>query len=142
MSKMGMNGKSERDFKESSDLVQQVQKQIMEKHMEPILRFYYKRTAFQFPGDSTVRMVLNIGLCYIREDSGLFPNGPVIRRPKDNWRRPDADINIPFSNLTKKIEVNRYSYATFETILDLKPGENEPKWITDLQSSDLIEKAY
>lgn len=140
--KMKTNGKSEQDVNKFTNLVQQVQKQIMNKHMEPILRTYYKRTAFQIPGDSTVRMALDTDLCFLREDSGLFPNEPVIRRPKDNWRRPDADINFPFSNLKKDIEVNRYPYATFEIKLDLAPNENEPKWITDLQDSGLMEEAY
>jgi SPX domain protein involved in polyphosphate accumulation/uncharacterized membrane protein YidH (DUF202 family) len=140
--KMEMNGKSKQDIDNFTDLVQQVQKQIMNKHMEPILRIYYKRTAFQIPGDSTVRMALDTDLCFLREDSGLFPNEPVIRRPKDNWRRPDADINVPFSNLKKDVEVNRYPYATFEIKLDLAPNENEPKWITDLQVSGLLEEAY
>ncbi|GAN05874.1 vacuolar transporter chaperone (VTC) complex subunit [Mucor ambiguus] len=140
--KMEANGRSKEDIDKFEDLVQQIQKFIMEKHMEPILRTYYKRTAFQIPGDTAVRMALDTDLCFMREDSGLFPNEPVVRRPTNNWRRPDADINFPFSNLKKDIEVNRYPYATFEIKLDLAPGEEEPRWITDLQDSSLLEKAY
>ncbi|CAO0792529.1 unnamed protein product [Mucor circinelloides] len=140
--KMELNGRSKEDIDKFADLVQQVQRFIMEKHMEPILRTYYRRTAFQIPGDSTVRMALDTDLCFMREDSGLFPNEPVVRRPKGDWRRPDADINFPFNNLKKDVEVNRYPYATFEIKLDLAPSENEPKWITDLQDSGLLEEAY
>lgn len=140
--KMEMNSRSKDDIDKFANLVQQVQKFIMEKHMEPILRTYYKRTAFQIPGDTAVRMALDTDLCFMREDSDLFPNEPVVRRPKGNWRRPDADINFPFSNLKKDIEVNRYPYATFEIKLDLAPDEDEPKWIADLQDSGLLEEAY
>ncbi|KAL9536983.1 hypothetical protein MBANPS3_012190 [Mucor bainieri] len=140
--KMEVNGRSKEDIDKFADLVQQVQKFIMKKHMEPILRTYYKRTAFQIPGDTAVRMALDTDLCFMREDSGLFPNEPVVRRPKGDWRRPDADINFPFSNLKKDIEVNRYPYATFEIKLDLASGEEEPKWIADLQDSGLLEEAY
>ncbi|KAF1803875.1 VTC domain-containing protein [Mucor lusitanicus] len=140
--KMELNGRSKEDIDTFADLVQQVQKFIMEKHMEPVLRTYYKRTAFQIPGDTAVRMALDTDLCFMREDSGLFPNEPVVRRPKGDWRRPDADINFPFSNLKKDIEVNRYPYATFEIKLDLASDEEEPKWITDLQDSGLLEEAY
>ncbi|KAK4510716.1 Carnitine O-acetyltransferase mitochondrial [Mucor velutinosus] len=140
--KMEMNGRSKEDIDKFADLVQQVQKTIMEKHMKPILRTYYKRTAFQIPGDTAVRMALDTDLCFLREDSGLFLNEPVVRRPKGNWRRPDADINFPFNSLKKDIEVNRYPYATFEIKLDLAPGEEEPKWITNLQDNGLLEEAY
>jgi uncharacterized membrane protein YidH (DUF202 family) len=112
----------------------------MTKCLYSVLRTYYKRTAFQIPGDSSVRMALDTDLCFIREDSDLFPND-VKRRPDDCWRRPDADINFPFSNL-KATDVNRYPYATFEIKLDLAPNESEPKWVRDLQESGLLEEAY
>lgn len=105
-----------------------------------MLRTYYKRTAFQIPGDNGVRIALDTDLCFIREDSGLFPNDTQ-HRPDDCWRRPDADINFPFSHL-KDTDVNRYPYATFEVKLDLGPNEVEPKWVVDLQESGLLEEAY
>lgn len=85
-------------------------------------------------------MALDTDLCFIREDSDLFPNELKQRRPENCWRRPDAEINFPFSNLNE--EVNRYPYATFEIKMRLQPNESEPQWIVDLQEGDLLEKAY
>lgn len=84
-------------------------------------------------------MALDTNLCFIREDSGLFPNDPTIRRSEEDWRRPDADIDFPFSDLEE--DVNRYPYATFEIKLNLAPNEKEPKWILDLENSGLLEEA-
>lgn len=87
-------------------------------------------------------MALDTDLCFIREDSKLFPDDPTVRRPDNNWRRPEADINFPFTELKPDSEVNRYPYATFEIKLDLLPGESEPDWILDLEESDILEEAH
>lgn len=87
-------------------------------------------------------MALDTDLCFLREDSNLFPDEPIIRRPPPNWHRPDADINFPFTNIKQDVEVNRYPYATFEIKLDLATHEKEPKWVVDLQESGLLEEAY
>ncbi|GAA5806445.1 hypothetical protein HPULCUR_011979 [Helicostylum pulchrum] len=141
--KMQSSGRTQDGIKEFTVLVNSIQKQIIDNHMEPVLRTYYKRTAFQIPGDGNVRMALDTDLCFIREDSDLFPNELKRRqrRPENCWRRPDADINFPFSNL-KEDEVNRYPYATFEIKMRLGPNESEPQWVVDLQEGELLEKAY
>lgn len=88
-------------------------------------------------------MALDTDLCFIREDSDLFPDELKRRRPENYWRRPDADINFPFSNLKEGVEVNRYPYATFEIKMRLGPNKSEPQWIIDLQEEGgLLEKAY
>ena len=51
--------------------------------MAIVLRTYYRRTAFQIPGDRSVRMALDTDLCFIREDSQLFPDDKTVRRPKE-----------------------------------------------------------
>ncbi|KAI9478314.1 MAG: VTC domain-containing protein, partial [Benjaminiella poitrasii] len=141
--KMEQSSRAQTDIDNFRDLAKGIQQQIMDKHMEPILRTYYKRTAFQIPGDSSVRMALDTDLCFIREDSGLFPNDDsVTRRPEHHWRRPDVDINYPFRHLKEDMEVNRYPYATFEIKLDLAANEDEPEWIKDLEESGLLEEAY
>lgn len=107
-----------------------------------MLRTYYRRTAFQIPGDRSVRMALDTDLCFIREDSQLFPDDKTERRPADTWRRPDADTNFPFENLKNESDINRYPFATFEIKLELAPNEREPEWIIDLEESGILEEAF
>ncbi|KAF7726810.1 vacuolar transporter chaperone [Apophysomyces ossiformis] len=135
------NGKSEEEVQKFEQLVKEVQQTILRNHMQPVLRTYYKRTAFQIPGDTSVRIALDTDLCFIREDSQLFSNDPTVRRRKDEWRRSDVDINYPFENLEDG-EVNRYPFATFEIKLDLAPGEKEPRWVLDLEESGILEEAF
>ncbi|KAG2229037.1 VTC domain-containing protein [Thamnidium elegans] len=140
--KMKNSGRSEQDVDKYETLVKQVQNTIMTKNMEPVLRTYYRRTAFQIPGDQSVRMALDTDLCFIREDSGLFTDDPTQRRPNDSWRRPDADTNFPFDNLKNENDINRYPFATFEIKLELAPNEREPEWIVDLEESGILEEAF
>lgn len=105
-----------------------------------MLRTYYRRTAFQIPGDNRVRMALDTDLCFIREDSQLFQDDSTVRRPDGCWRRPDVDTEFPFRGLQDN-EINRYPYATFEIKLDLPPGTPEPEWIIDLEESGMLEEA-
>lgn len=104
-----------------------------------MLRTYYKRTAFQIPGDKRVRMALDTDLCFLREDSGVFDK--TSRRPDGAWRRPDADIQFPFSDINES-DINRYPFATFEIKMDLAPGQTEPEWVTDLQESGILDEAF
>ncbi|KAI8084662.1 VTC domain-containing protein [Halteromyces radiatus] len=132
-------GKSEQDVQHFQSLVNEVQQTILKQKMQPVLRTYYKRTAFQIPGDKSVRMALDTDLCFLREDTGIFDK--VIRRPDDAWRRPDADIQFPFTNINEN-DINRYPFATFEIKMDLAPGQIEPEWVTDLQESGILEEAF
>lgn len=87
-------------------------------------------------------MALDTDLCFIREDSQLFPDDDTVRRPADSWRRPDADTNFPFDNLKNENDINRYPFATFEIKLELAPNEKEPEWIVDLEESGILEEAF
>ncbi|KAI8327805.1 VTC domain-containing protein [Chlamydoabsidia padenii] len=137
-----MTGKSEKDVQDFRQLANQVQQTIIDRKLQPVLRTYYKRTAFQIPGDNRVRLALDTDVCFIREDSGgMFD--PTIRRPGDTaWRRPDADIEFPFSHLDPGEINHHHPFATFEIKMDLAPGQAEPEWIKDLQDSGLLEEAY
>ncbi|KAF1802538.1 VTC domain-containing protein [Mucor lusitanicus] len=136
------SGRSDEDVQKYESLIKDVQKDIMEKNEQPVLRTYYRRTAFQIPGDRSVRMALDTDLCFIREDSQLFPDDNTVRRPADSWRRPDADTNFPFDNLKSENDINRYPFATFEIKLELAPNEKEPEWIVDLEESGILEEAF
>lgn len=129
--KMQNNGSSPEDIQTFEDLFTSIQKQIMENKMAPVLRTYYKRTAFQIPGDRTVRMALDTDLCFIRED----------KQKEDEWCRSDVTTDFPFRSLQEGVDINRYPYATFEIKLALGPQESEPRWIVDLEQSGLLEEA-
>ncbi|KAG2219768.1 hypothetical protein INT45_008599 [Circinella minor] len=134
-------GKSEQDIERFEQLARNVQQMILENHMHPVLRTYYRRTAFQIPGDTRVRMALDTDLCFIREDSGLFADDKTTRRSDGQWHRSDVDIEYPFPKLPSS-EINRYPYATFEIKLDLPSGTPEPEWIVDLEESGILEEAH
>ncbi|OAD81026.1 hypothetical protein PHYBLDRAFT_74576 [Phycomyces blakesleeanus NRRL 1555(-)] len=136
-----MAGKSEEEVQKFEQLVHQVQDTVMSQQMQPVLRTFYKRTAFQIPGDNSVRMALDTDLCFIREDSNMFPNDNVVRRGENDWRRPDVDTNFPFQKL-KDGEISRAPFATFEIKLDLGNNEKEPDWVTELQDIGILEEAF
>ncbi|KAI9276285.1 VTC domain-containing protein [Sporodiniella umbellata] len=140
--KMKNSGRSAEDIEKHEKLVREVQQAVMKRKMEPVLRTYYRRTAFQIPGDRSVRMALDTDLCFIKEDSQLFSDDPTIRRPGGAWRRPDVDINFPFDNLKNESDINRYPFATFEIKLELGANEKEPEWIMDLEESGILEEAH
>lgn len=85
-------------------------------------------------------MALDTDVCFLREDGlGMFDQ--IDRRPGNHWRRPDADIQFPFSTLFQaRGEINHLPFATFEIKMDLAPGQAEPEWIKDLQDSGLVER--
>ncbi|KAI7870361.1 VTC domain-containing protein [Spinellus fusiger] len=135
-----MTGKSEEEVVKYEQLVQEVQKTIIAQHMQPVLRTVYKRTAFQIPGDNSVRMALDTDLYFIREDSHLFPNDTTERRTENEWRRTDVGAKFPLK--MKEGEMSRGPFSTFEIKLDLGNGEKEPEWVTDLQDVGILEEAF
>ncbi|RCI04289.1 vacuolar transporter chaperone, partial [Rhizopus stolonifer] len=140
--KMKNSGRPVEDVEKHEKIVREVQQAVMKRKMEPVLRTYYRRTAFQIPGDRSVRMALDTDLCFIREDSQLFSDDSIVRRPDESWRRPDVDINFPFDNLKNENDINRYPFATFEIKLELAANEKEPEWIMDLEESGILEEAH
>ncbi len=59
------------------------------------MRSFYNRTAFQLPGDASVRISLDTELSLIRED-----NWDGSMRSADNWRRTDIGIDYPFDQVS------------------------------------------
>jgi SPX domain protein involved in polyphosphate accumulation len=105
-----------------------------------VSRTYYTRTAFQIPGDTRFRLSLDTNLTLIREDDHLFPDDDTVRRPNGNWRRPDVDVNFPFTNVASN-DIRRFPYAILEIKLNLPPSAKTPQWIDDLIASGLVEEA-
>jgi SPX domain protein involved in polyphosphate accumulation len=119
--------------KDTEFIASGVQKSLKEKNLNPILRAFYNRTAFQLPGDQRVRVSLDTDLSFIREDN----MDDKVRRGKDEWRRPDVEIDYPFPQLDET-EICRFPYAVLETKLQTHLGQEPPEWLTKLVDSHLV----
>lgn len=121
--------------------VKSIQDFIVENELQPALRASYTRTAFQIPGDNTIRVSLDTGLALIREDA-LDAERPC-RDPED-WHRTDIDdakMDPPFPAL-RKGEISRFPYALME--LKLREGAlraSSKGWVEELMSSHLVHPA-
>ena len=97
------------------------------------MRTFYNRTAFQLPGNATVRISLDTELTMVREDN--FDGND---RTHGNWRRTDFGIDHPFESVSSK-EKELFPYGVLEVKLATKVGEEPPQWIRDLINSHLVE---
>ena len=124
--------KNNDELDKMKELADQVQGTIKEKHLQPVMRTFYNRTAFQLPNDASVRISLDTELTMIREDN--FDN---IDRTNNNWRRMDIGIDHPFPQIKK--DVHLFQYAVLEVKLQTTVGNEIPEWVNDLINSHLVE---
>lgn len=124
--------KSEKEIAELEQLAQEVQYTTLTKRLQPIMRTFYNRTAFQLPGDARVRISLDTELSLIREDN----NGKT--RSGDNWRRMDIGVDYPFKQLPES-DICRFPYAVLEVKLQTHVGQEPPQWVVELVNSHLVE---
>ncbi|CAO3615959.1 unnamed protein product [Cunninghamella blakesleeana] len=111
-----------------------VQSSFREKQLQPILRVFYNRTAFQLPDDQKLRISLDTDLTFIRED---HMDGIERRQPSYNWRRNDIGIDFPFYQVNDN-DILRFPYAVLETKLQTHLGQQPPQWLTSLVESHLV----
>ncbi|KAI9104854.1 VTC domain-containing protein [Phlyctochytrium arcticum] len=126
-------GKSPEEIEHLSTLAKEVYESISTKHLHPVVRTFYNRTAFQLPGDARVRISLDTELTMIREDNEGRP------RSGDTWRRMDAGTVAPFDNLPAE-DVCTFPYAVLEVKLQTQHGTEVPKWVEELINSHLVEE--
>jgi len=115
------------------DLYKEIQTAVITKRLRPAVRTFYRRSAFQLPNDSSVRISLDTNLVMIRERSADEKDGDKIRQ----WRRPDATCEWPFRRLPRE-DVIRFPYA----ILEVKTqgvDETKPEWIEEIVNSSYVE---
>ncbi|CAO3699880.1 unnamed protein product [Rhizopus stolonifer] len=103
-----------------------IQNSIKSKHLEPVCRVFYHRTTFQLPEDEEVQVKMDSDVAFIREDNFMRAR----RRGPNDWRRPDVDIDHPFSYLHES-EVLRFPYAVLE-------AKGSPEWLMNLLESHLV----
>lgn len=127
-------GTEESSVESAKFIAQGVQKSFREKNLEPMIRAFYNRTAFQLPDNQRVRISLDTDLTFIRED---HLDGTMRRQPTYNWRRNDVGIDYPFPHV-KESDILRFPYAVLETKLQTHLGQEPPAWLTSLVESHLV----
>ncbi|AFR94879.1 vacuolar transporter chaperone 4 [Cryptococcus neoformans C23] len=127
------NKKTEKEVEGMKQLANEVQYAIITRKLRPVMRTFYNRTAFQLPGNATVRISLDTELTMVRED-----NFDGVDRTHGNWRRMDLGINHPFDSIPNS-EKELFPYGVLEVKLATKVGEEPPQWIRDLINSHLVE---
>ncbi|KAF8468416.1 VTC domain-containing protein [Kalaharituber pfeilii] len=132
--------KNAQDVEKYEALVKDLQAFIKSNNLQPMMRAVYNRSAFQIPGDDSIRVSLDTNLAFIREDA-LDPERPC--RDPENWHRKDIDdaqMEFPFSSVNKG-EIHRFPYA----VLEIKIRDNVPqrnvKWVYELMTSHLVSEA-
>ncbi|KAF2101969.1 SPX-domain-containing protein [Rhizodiscina lignyota] len=132
--KMRKDGKkSEKEINDLAQLAKEIQYRVITRHLVPVTRSFYHRTAFQLPGDARVRISLDTELTMVRED-----NLDGRQRAGKNWRRMNIGIDYPFSQLPPE-DVDRFPYAVLEVKLQTQAGQQPPEWIRELTGSHLVE---
>ncbi|KAI8374508.1 VTC domain-containing protein [Radiomyces spectabilis] len=127
-------GADETFINDSRFIAHGVQTSFREKQLEPMLRVFYNRTAFQLPDDQKLRISLDTNLTFIRED---HLDETFRRHPSHNWRRNDVGIDYPFHYINES-DVLRFPYAVLETKLQTHLGQEPPQWLTSLIESHLV----
>ncbi|KAI8082921.1 VTC domain-containing protein [Halteromyces radiatus] len=118
-----------------------IQHSIQHRHLKPMCRVFYNRTAFQLPGDQRLRISLDHNLTFIRED---HLDGHPRRRTyvngveQEQWRRLDVGVDYPFRHISPSSDILRFPYAVLETKLQHHLGQETPPWLEKLLSSHLV----
>ncbi|MBW0494241.1 hypothetical protein O181_033956 [Austropuccinia psidii MF-1] len=126
--------KSDKEIDSLIRLAREVQDRIKQKNLQPCIRTFYNRTAFQQPGDARVRISFDTDLTMIREDNW----DGRIRRPDNNWRRRDAGIDFPFDSINED-DKYIFPYGVLEVKLQTQLGQEPPEWVQELVSGPLVE---
>ncbi|TFY62587.1 hypothetical protein EVJ58_g3772 [Rhodofomes roseus] len=125
--------KTQQEVDTMIQLANEVQYAALTKKLQPVMRTFYNRTAFQLPGDARVRISLDTELTMTREDDW---DGRI--RSGGNWRRTDIGIDHPFDQLPPE-DKELFKYGVLEVKLQTQYGQEPPEWVTDLVSSHLVE---
>ncbi|KAI0288826.1 SPX-domain-containing protein [Russula brevipes] len=125
--------KSQAEVDSMIQLANEVQYAVLTRRLQPVMRTFYNRTAFQLPGDARVRISLDTELTMVREDNW---DGGV--RASDNWRRTDIGVDWPFEQLPSE-DRELFKYGVLEVKLQTQYGQEPPEWVTELVNSHLVE---
>ncbi|KAI0033526.1 SPX-domain-containing protein [Vararia minispora EC-137] len=125
--------KTQQEVESMIQLANEVQYAVITKKLQPVMRSFYNRTAFQLPGDARVRISLDTELSLVRED-----NWDGRARSGNNWRRNDIGIDYPFGQLPAE-DKELFKYGVLEVKLQTQFGQEPPQWVLELVNSHLVE---
>ncbi|EIN09987.1 SPX-domain-containing protein [Punctularia strigosozonata HHB-11173 SS5] len=125
--------KTQQEVDSMIQLANEVQYAILTRKLQPVMRTFYNRTAFQLPGDARVRISLDTELTMIRED-----NWDGRTRSGNNWRRTDIGIDHPFDQVAPE-DKELFKYGVLEVKLQTQYGQEPPQWVLELVNSHLVE---
>ncbi|KAF7312544.1 SPX domain-containing protein [Mycena indigotica] len=125
--------KTQQEVDSMIQLANEVQYAVLSRKLQPVMRSFYNRTAFQLPGDARVRISLDTELTMVRED-----NWDGRSRAGDNWRRTDIGIDYPFEQLPAD-DKEQFKYGVLEVKLQTQFGQEPPEWVMELVQSHLVE---
>eukprot|EP01095_Lingulamoeba_sp_RSL-Kostka_P012766 TRINITY_DN5100_c2_g1_i1.p1 TRINITY_DN5100_c2_g1~~TRINITY_DN5100_c2_g1_i1.p1 ORF type:complete len:699 (-),score=260.90 TRINITY_DN5100_c2_g1_i1:312-2408(-) len=114
--------KEDKDIKIACKLFTEVQNAIIERNLKPAMTTEYNRTAFQIPGDASVRISIDTNLKMIRQSLNLKNDG--------RWRKEQGQI--------EESDVHDFPYAVLEVKLQVHEGVEPPEWVTELIESELV----
>lgn len=133
------HGEGSDEAKQLKENVDQIYSFIKENNLQQVVRANYRRTAFQIPGNDSIRISIDTDLALIREDR-LDPDH--LCREEDSWHRRDIDENgmkYPFKKI-KNGEISRFPHAILD--IKVKTQSNKMKeWVSELMSSHLVKEA-
>lgn len=135
----------------TKNICENLQKTIVDNHLEPVLRTMFIRTAFQIPDDDRIRITIDSDMLFIREDS--FDHDRPIR-PPNSWHNQvlDSSASNPLKFL-RQGEFNKFPYALMEIKVKRPSNSNgnkfsspalysskHSKWLSDLTNSHLVKE--
>ncbi|KAI8343323.1 VTC domain-containing protein [Chlamydoabsidia padenii] len=114
-----------------------VQESVQHRHLKPMCRVFYNRTAFQLPGDQRLRLSLDHNLTFIREDDLDGKARRWATNGQEQWRRMDLGVDYPFRHIDPN-DIHRFPYAVLETKIQRHLGQESPPWLDALLNSHLV----
>ncbi|KAI8069214.1 VTC domain-containing protein [Gongronella butleri] len=128
------NKLDEPTIEQNAFIARGVQSSFQNRQLQPMVRVFYNRTAFQLPGDQRLRISLDTNLTFIRED---HMDGRLRREHTGNWRRQDIGTDYPFRQVPPQ-DILRFPYAILETKIQTHLGQEAPPWLMSLLNSHLV----
>uniref|UniRef100_A0A7S4I8N1 SPX domain-containing protein n=1 Tax=Vannella robusta TaxID=1487602 RepID=A0A7S4I8N1_9EUKA len=114
---------SEEYISTACKLFAEVQSEIAQRGFAPTLRTTYRRSAFQDPKSSIVKIAIDTNVQMIKENLKLENDG--------KWCKSDLDIS--------EDDVHEFPYAVME--VKLQPGQPAPDWVNELVNGPLVRMA-
>ncbi|KAL1918732.1 uncharacterized protein VTP21DRAFT_2754 [Calcarisporiella thermophila] len=127
--KMRGHGEPDEMIERYKQLAREIQITIGEQRLKPLLRTVYRRTAFQIPGDESVRISLDTDFVVAREE-GI--------RSEQLWQ-PSEAVETKLGE-EEEPKICKFPFAVLEIKLKLEYGQDPPLWVQELKQSPLIEE--